>query len=284
MMPDTRSFNKQLLTVCLHHIRSLSGFQEGSDFSNIAVLSTDLYPPFMHRVAWAIRDELIPLFGCVLLFSLSTPRLTCMTRPNFPSTCLSPDQPGFGQVVPSGQVRRRSRKSTQNSIMQVSPSPSSWTVVTTNSGLVTEKSQWSFRPSDFQYGSNQPSAGEVGSFGPSRTGHPPSAYRRPLLSTKVCLSVDTRSLYPEVPPYPELPPSYHEHVRLPPIKSMGDMSPKSPYALPPISAIEDLRSGVAEDSAAVLRRLRMDDDYPNSNTTCERPPWERRPYAPSSSP
>jgi len=207
-----------------------------------------------------------------------------MIRPNFPSTCLSPDQPGFGQVVPSGQVRRRSRKSTQNSIMQVSPSPSSWTVVTTNSGLVAEKSQWSFRQSDFPYGSNQPSAGEVGSFGPSRACHPPSAYRRPIPSTKVCLSVDTRSLYPEVPPYPELPPSYHEHVRLPPIKSLGDMSPKSPYTLPPISAIEDLRSCIAEDSAAVLRRLRMEDDYPNSNSTCELPPWERRPYASSSSP
>jgi len=70
-MPDTRSFNKQLLTVCLY-VRSLSGFQEGSDFSNIAVLASDLYPPFMHRVAWAIRDELIPLFGCVLLFPLPT--------------------------------------------------------------------------------------------------------------------------------------------------------------------------------------------------------------------
>ena len=204
-----------------------------------------------------------------------------MNRPNFPSTCLSPDQPGFGQVIPSGQVRRRSRKSAQNSIMQVSPSPNSWTVVTTNSAPVAENPQWSFRPSDYPYSANQPLAGDIASYGPSRVqGHPPTAYRRPIPSStaKLCLSVNTRSLS-----YPELPSSYNEPpVRLPPIQSAGDMSPKSPYALPPISAMEDLRGCVPQDSAAVLRRLRMEDDYPNSSGTCEQTPWDRRSYAPSS--
>ncbi|TCD61343.1 hypothetical protein EIP91_008570 [Steccherinum ochraceum] len=45
------------------------------------------------RVAWPIRYELIPLFG-----------------PNFPGTCLSPDQPGFGQIVKPGTGKRRARR------------------------------------------------------------------------------------------------------------------------------------------------------------------------------
>jgi hypothetical protein len=201
--------------------------------------------------------------------------LTCITRPNFPSTCLSPDQPGFGQVIPSGQVRRRSRKSAQNSIMQVSPSPSTWNVITTNSGHA-EKPQWPIRSAEYSYpGSNHPLPRD---FGPSPVGPPPSAYRRPLPSTKVGLSVDTRSLYPEMSS------PYHEQVRLPPIQSPAHMSPRSPYALPPISALEDLRGTVTQDSAAVLRRLRMeDDDYPSRSTSeIPRQPWDRRSYVPPS--
>ncbi|KAJ1307546.1 hypothetical protein OPQ81_001643 [Rhizoctonia solani] len=40
------------------------------------------------RVAWPIREDLVPLFG-----------------PTFPSTCLSPDQPGYGQVVATSGKR-----------------------------------------------------------------------------------------------------------------------------------------------------------------------------------
>ncbi|GAA5938550.1 Xbp1p [Sporobolomyces koalae] len=48
------------------------------------------------RVAWPLRDELIPVFG-----------------PSFPSTCLSPDQPGFGDLVLSdpGSLERHPRGS-----------------------------------------------------------------------------------------------------------------------------------------------------------------------------
>ncbi|KAK2467240.1 hypothetical protein APHAL10511_000789 [Amanita phalloides] len=45
------------------------------------------------RVAWPIKEDLVPLFG-----------------PTFPSTCLSPDQPGYGQVVNTGSGRRRARR------------------------------------------------------------------------------------------------------------------------------------------------------------------------------
>lgn len=229
-------------------------------------------------MAWTIRDELIPLFGCVYsLFTHLLLRFTSTTRPNFPSTCLSPDQQGFGQVIPSGQLKRRSRKSGPNAIMQIAPVPSSWSVVTTNSGqvpLMSERPQLPFRRSDYPYPSNhQYSPSGVGSFGPSRPGYPPSAYCRPMPSTRLALSVDTRSLYSEQPSSP------YEQVRLPPIQSPGGMSPRSPYALPPISALEDLRGSITQDSAAILRRLRMeDDDYPNSKGMSELP----RPYAPSS--
>lgn len=46
------------------------------------------------RVAWPIRHDLVPLFG-----------------PTFPTTCLSPEQPGYGQVIANGSGRRRTRRS-----------------------------------------------------------------------------------------------------------------------------------------------------------------------------
>ncbi|KAF8631978.1 hypothetical protein AX15_002090 [Amanita polypyramis BW_CC] len=78
------------------------------------------------RVAWPIKEDLIPLFG-----------------PTFPTTCLSPDQPGYGQVVNTGSGRRRSRRPAT----APNPSPAapmllheprdnpthpSWTVVSSN--------------------------------------------------------------------------------------------------------------------------------------------------------
>ncbi|TFK96689.1 hypothetical protein BDV98DRAFT_614303 [Pterulicium gracile] len=53
------------------------------------------------RVAWDIRHDLIPLFG-----------------PTFPDTCLSPDQPGYGQVVVGGGNRRRRRAATSVNSLQ----------------------------------------------------------------------------------------------------------------------------------------------------------------------
>ncbi|GJJ08637.1 hypothetical protein Clacol_002856 [Clathrus columnatus] len=51
------------------------------------------------RVAWTIREDLIPLFG-----------------PTFPSTCLAPDQPGFGQLLnTSPTTRRRTRRTMSHS-------------------------------------------------------------------------------------------------------------------------------------------------------------------------
>ena len=47
----------------------------------------------LHRVAWPIREDLVPLFG-----------------PNFPETCLTPDQPGYGSIIPPNP-RRKTRRS-----------------------------------------------------------------------------------------------------------------------------------------------------------------------------
>lgn len=48
------------------------------------------------RVAWPIRHDLVPLFG-----------------PTFPTTCLAPDQPGYGTVIPPSG-RRKPRRSLQS--------------------------------------------------------------------------------------------------------------------------------------------------------------------------
>lgn len=53
-----------------------------------------------------------------------------------------------------------------------------------------------------------------------------------------------------------------DQIKLPPIQPLAPpRSISNPsYALPPISALEDLRGISSQDSTAVLRRLKMDDD------------------------
>jgi hypothetical protein len=59
--------------------------------------------------------------------------------PTFPSTCLSPDQPGYGQVVANGATRRRMRRNNTTAASlgpsKNSTSQASWTVVTPTSAL-----------------------------------------------------------------------------------------------------------------------------------------------------
>ncbi|KAG8789985.1 hypothetical protein FRC12_013040 [Ceratobasidium sp. 428] len=57
------------------------------------------------RVAWPIREDLVPLFG-----------------PTFPSTCLSPDQPGYGQVVATSG-KRKSRRPVQTPVLPIHTAP-----------------------------------------------------------------------------------------------------------------------------------------------------------------
>ncbi|KAF8992368.1 hypothetical protein BDQ17DRAFT_1369616 [Cyathus striatus] len=223
------------------------------------------------RVAWTIRDDLIPLFG-----------------PTFPSTCLSPDQPGYGQVVASGNGRRRARRTTQSALMKGAPATDaqSWTVVTPGSHTRTSHPHplphqhqhqhspphYSQFPPPSAYNPPHPHAhqsnGSVPPDSPSLHGshshehmqsHRYSPYMGHTKSPKGSLSLD-------IPPR-----SSHglghssrpggESITLPPLRTAGDKSASdSPYALPPISALEDLRGVNTSDSAAVLRRLKLDDN------------------------
>ena len=70
-------------------------------------LRSGSYPLPFTRVAWDIRHELVPLFG------YDAPPLPCLQtdhllRPSFPDSCLAPNAPGFGEIIPIEGRRRRS--------------------------------------------------------------------------------------------------------------------------------------------------------------------------------
>jgi len=114
-------------------------------------------------------------------------------------------------------------------------------------------------------------------------GYPPSSYRKvsspiPPPPNKGGLSIDIRSLSGREGGPSSEPSSFKDDIKLPPILAPTSGSGgNSPYALPPISAMEDLRGPVNhEDSASVLRRLRMDDDhYPKAGRSDDHS-WARR--------
>ncbi|OJA08283.1 hypothetical protein AZE42_03778 [Rhizopogon vesiculosus] len=229
------------------------------------------------RVAWPIREDLVPLFG-----------------PTFPSTCLSPDQPGYGQVVSTASGRRRSRRSNQ----VVAPAPpvprdsqSSWSIPAPGPSAHTNPSAHYLHP-------GQPASlpsmmyRDASSYPYSQLTSPPlhlSASASPIMRER-----SARSRYSPYPASSFLPsrkasvatsdsvsldiPSISLHdpdndgrnskfpgdqIVLPPIQPLAPprhiSSPS--YALPPISALEDLRGISTHDSAAVLKRLKMDDEY-----------------------
>jgi hypothetical protein len=94
-----------------------------------------------------------------------------------------------------------------------------------------------------------------------------AAHYKPLPS-RTGLSIDARLLNSAEGP---------SDFKLPPIQSSDTNSYDSPYALPPISAMEDLKGSITQDSAAVLRRLRMDDDdYPRCKVFRKELLWEKR--------
>lgn len=229
------------------------------------------------RVAWPIRDDLVPLFG-----------------PTFPSTCLSPDQPGYGQVVSTASGRRRSRRN--NQIVAPAPpvprdSQTSWAIPAAGPSAHTSPSAHYLPP------------GQPASL-PSMMYRDPSSYSHPHPTSQplhisssaspIMRERSARSRYSPYPTPPSLPtrkpsvassdsvsldiPSislqdiHHDsrngkfpgdQIVLPPIQPLAPprhISTTS-YALPPISALEDLRGISTHDSAAVLERLKMDDEY-----------------------
>ncbi|KAF4597065.1 hypothetical protein EYR40_007515 [Pleurotus pulmonarius] len=273
------------------------------------------------RVAWTIRDDLIPLFG-----------------PTFPSTCLSPDQPGYGQVVASGTGRRRTRRVNNSATAPVTlprESQSNWTVVTPTTGASQgiplqpqHQQQYPHAAMTMHSLSRRPSDPHSRSEGPSSyRGVQPEYYEAPGPPSPSTNGDNTPSKdrnYSRYSPYPgtsstshlsrrpsssgrstlhlDIPalslrddqrmvednPPLGERITLPPIRHHGysDSSGGASYSLPPISALEDLRGVHAHDSAAVLRRL-MEDDSQDIRRSSQDSSWGRHrslsapPYKPA---
>jgi len=215
------------------------------------------------RVAWPIRDDLIPLFG-----------------PTFPSTCLTPDHPGYGQVVSSGNGRRRSRRNTQSQTGTPREGPVNWAVTSNTSHpqpsspsspyahypMAENPAQRTIPPISFDRYAHQQRGDSISS---SRERHRYSPYQpsnnispvvrklRPSTGGALSLDIPSLSLEDQDHSQPRSPPL---QIMLPPIQPPDNRAEsQSPYVLPPISALEDLRGVPTHDSAAVLRRLREDD-------------------------
>ncbi|KAJ7028273.1 hypothetical protein C8F04DRAFT_1266168 [Mycena alexandri] len=231
------------------------------------------------RVAWNIREDLIPLFG-----------------PTFPSTCLSPDQPGYGQVVASSG-RRRARRNPQPPFMPIIPAPDShWRL---NGHPVSLHQPSPFAPApplsnNPHYSTNpiypvdsqlngrySPPSGpgqprERHRYAPYPAAMPPPSRRLSASSRgSISLNIPALSLHdrPRATPSPS---RVAESIQLPAIQT-AKTNVQSIYALPPISALEDLRGVDNHDSAAVLRRLQSDDDtYSEPRQTDEKQPPLRR--------
>ncbi|KAF5359496.1 hypothetical protein D9756_002902 [Leucocoprinus leucothites] len=208
------------------------------------------------RVAWSIREDLVPLFG-----------------PTFPSTCLSPDQPGYGQVVATGNSRRRARRPPQNTAPAPQaprePSNPNWTVVTPNPGISTPSLPHQPFASDsspgHRYLSHQHPGLDRYQLPPPVSGSPSSIPFQDQASTPTNVRYSPYATHP-APRRPsqssQEDSSEPERITLPPLRAPPlDYRPSSAsYALPPISALEDLRGIHNNDSAAVLRRLRSDEE------------------------
>ena len=214
---------------------------------------------------------------------------------------MSPEQPGYGQVVPTGQKTRRVRRPPRP-IMEIPRVPTSWKVVTPSVNMAVPPSNAPpyHSPSDYHMTSPSysihsqirgstpsdirpspiPISGNVKS-GSNQDSHrfggynsyPLSAYRNtgpqpslPPSSSKAGLSLDTGSE----------PPRLKEEINLPPIQAPDSNS--SNYSLPPISSLEEARGIALQDSAAVLRRLRLDDDgyHKTDRFNSEERTWLRR--------
>jgi hypothetical protein len=239
------------------------------------------------RVAWPIRDDLVPLFG-----------------PTFPSTCLSPDQAGYGQVVSNATGRRRARRTNQSAVPVPTGTQSQATWSSTipmmpGPGTHTGSSV-PYHHSDqraamsYNEGYSYPSHPQIPQHVDKRVSPPPQRgyITSPSSSSPLVYERSVRTRYSPYPSPATVPPrktsastseslsldipsiSLHDpsahlsrrqpgdQIKLPPIQPLAPPRHigSSSYALPPISALEDLRGISSQDSAAVLERLKMDDD------------------------
>lgn len=233
----------------------------------------------------------------------SIPKLTHY-RPTFPSTCLSPEQPGYGQVVASTSGRRRrGRNNPPPTTLSTSrDSQTNWTVVTprapASSGSTSHHAPKAIQPyasSSSRYSADPYYAADIPrsylQHRPSEQPHSSVASSPPLSTTSIPHDWTNNIRYS---PYPQAttlsrrpssssrgslkvdiplgsvqhaPAANTERILLPPIHAPAQSMSLTqfPYALPPISAMENLRGAGDQDSAAVLRRLSLNDDSPSDS-------------------
>ncbi|KAI0050509.1 DNA-binding domain of Mlu1-box binding protein MBP1 [Auriscalpium vulgare] len=235
------------------------------------------------RVAWPIRNELVPLFG-----------------PTFPSTCLSPDQPGYGQVVVSSSGRRRSRRATQAVASNAFPAEASepqagWTIISAGPvpphdsdkplPSISHPSASSYPPVSWSSGlqgqhqrlpppqlprlsmsAPDPTAIDGGAdrLSTDRGRGPPGRYSpypgASYASTKSSPAGNPPQSFPEsfAMSHPHHFAGRHEQITLPPIQPPSKLrtSDQPSISLPPISSWAGSRS---LDSVAILQRLQSSD-------------------------
>jgi hypothetical protein len=176
--------------------------------------------------------------------------------------------------VASGNPRRRARRNTQPTapIPQLSREPPNptWTVMTNNpragTPSVSHRSPASSSPSHgylpHQHLRSERCQLPPPTPGPSAQLHEHASPNPAVVRYSPYASYPPRITPPNSatdlhPPKPE-----PERITLPPLRAppVDQGSTVSAYALPPISALEDLRGIHNNDSAAVLRRLQLDDE------------------------
>jgi len=201
--------------------------------------------------------------------------------PTFPGTCLSPTQPGYGQVVASTSGRRRAPR--KSSLPNVSAtSHSAWSVVTPRTSDGPPDHRLAAFPHS-AYTSYPPQYAPFIADGHQQQEVLRSSSDHHSLSSPAPIQKD-RVYNNRYSPYPnhspplaskqpntlalQIPLTKFDHhsssthdIALPPISpATSSRNVGSSYALPPISALEDLRGVDVNDSAAVLRRLSQNDD------------------------
>ncbi|KAJ3541387.1 hypothetical protein NM688_g6091 [Phlebia brevispora] len=208
------------------------------------------------RVAWPIRHELVPLFG-----------------PTFPTTCLSPDQPGYGQVVKPAPGKRRTRR--HREAARADAVSQDWTIISPATAPVesavpqVDHLVQLYMPYAQAYPtpmSTSPSTpldaltSKLPNLSCSGSASRYSPYPSPLSSHPLQFSSHSPPLLGQRRGSGSS--GFSEEIRLPPILAPDNSSSdrRKSISLPPISALDSVRRGQCDDSAAVLKRLQSTDD------------------------
>ncbi|KAG8906394.1 hypothetical protein FRB99_006989 [Tulasnella sp. 403] len=210
------------------------------------------------RVAWPIRQDLVPLFG-----------------PNFPDTCLAPDQPGYGQVVASSGRRPRRSKyqppADNDSLPPAQPDlpPSS----SSPYGAGASSTAYHYRHPQHTYSPSSAASPESPVYDSSPVDHPGSYYQ----------------LMPSSAPGPSNHPRSHSHAQphqhghqhsdyyLPSSEDVSPQAPRNPsstsrhrYAPYPPSSIPSPGPNASTPRQDQYTPLPPSDVSPYSNTSNER--------------